>query len=293
MRIAIIGSTGQLGTDLMRTLRDRHEIIGLTHQDIEVTDYNRCLILRKDRPDLIINTAAFHKTDQCEDEPLKAFAVNAVGAKNVTTISKEIQAITMYISTDYVFDGKRSKPYTETDTPTPINTYGISKLAGELYTEQNPRHYIIRIASLFGTAGASGKGGNFVETMITKAKKNEPLSVVNDMWMSPTYTKDAATAIEKIVEKELPFGTYHAANEGHCTWFEFAEEILKLTGLTTAITPTKTNQLQTKAQRPIFSALRSEKLSHHGIRTRGWKEALSDYLDEKGYIDKNGSRRQT
>ncbi|MCJ7423213.1 dTDP-4-dehydrorhamnose reductase [Candidatus Bathyarchaeota archaeon] len=292
MRIAIIGSTGQLGTDLMRTLREKHEVIGLTHQNVEVTDYNDCQVLKKDHPDLIINTAAFHKTDQCEDEPLKAFAVNAVGAKNVTTISKEIQATTIYISTDYVFDGKKSTPYTETDTPTPINTYGISKLAGEFYTEQNLRHYVIRVASLFGVAGASGKGGNFVETMITKAKKNEPLSVVNDMWMSPTYTKDAATAIEKIVEKGLPFGTYHAANQGYCTWFQFAEEILKLAGLTTAITPTKTDQLQTKTQRPIFSALRSEKLSNHGIRARGWKDALADYLDEKGYLDKNGSRKQ-
>jgi len=125
---------------------------------------------------VIINTAAFHKTDQCEEEPLKTFSVNAIGAKNVATISKEINAITVYISSDYVFDGSKKEPYTEEDTPNPINTYGISKLAGELYTKQNPKHYIIRVASLFGVAGASGKGGNFVETMIKKALNKEVIN---------------------------------------------------------------------------------------------------------------------
>jgi dTDP-4-dehydrorhamnose reductase len=284
MIIAVIGSTGQLGTDLMKVLRDKHEIRGLTHQDIEVTDYDSCQILKKHQPDVIINTAAFHKTDKCEDEPLKAFAVNSVGAKNVATTSRDIQATTIYVSTDYVFDGRKNEPYTEDDIPNPINTYGVSKLAGELCTKQNPKHYIMRVASLFGVAGASGKGGNFVETMITKAKNNEPISVVEDMWMSPTYTKDAATTIQEIIEKKLPYGTYHATNQGYCTWFQFTKEILRLTGLNSKLTPTKTSQLRTKTQRPSFSALRSTKLSRHSIQMREWKEALADYLAEKGHL---------
>jgi dTDP-4-dehydrorhamnose reductase len=113
MKITIIGSTGQLGTDLMKILQNEHEVIGLTHKDIEVSDHESCLILKKYKPEAIINTAAFHKTDQCEEEPLKAFSVNAIGAKNVATISKEIDAITVYISTDYVFDGSKIEPYTE------------------------------------------------------------------------------------------------------------------------------------------------------------------------------------
>lgn len=284
MKITIIGSTGQLGTDLMKVLQDEHEVIGLTHQDIEVTDYNSCLILKKHHPDVIINTAAFHKTDQCEEEPLKTFSVNAIGTRNVATISKEIGATTIFISTDYVFDGSKNEPYKEDDTPNPINTYGISKLAGELYTKQNPKHYIIRLASLFGVAGASGKGGNFVETMITKAKKNETIRVVDDMWMSPTYTKDAATTIKKIMELKLPFGTYHAANRGYCTWFQFAKEIFKITGLDPAIKPIRTHQLKTKARRPRFSALKSIKLPKYDIQMREWKEALHGYLVEKGRI---------
>ena len=284
MKIVIIGSTGQLGTDLLKILQDDNEVIGLTHNDIEVSDYKSCLILKELKPEVIINTAAFHKTDQCEEEPLKTFSVNAIGAKNVATISKEINAITVYISSDYVFDGSKKEPYTEEDTPNPINTYGISKLAGELYTKQNPKHYIIRVASLFGVAGASGKGGNFVETMIKKALNKEVINVVDDMWMSPTYTKDAALIIKKILKANVPYGVYHATNKGYCTWFQFAQEIFKLTGLTPIIKPIRTDQLQMKAKRPRFSALESVKLPKYGIQTRRWEEALKEYLIEKGYL---------
>lgn len=284
MRIVVIGSTGQLGTDLMKALRNGHEVTGLTHGDIETTDYNSCLTLKQFTPDLVVNTAAFHKTDQCEEEPLKTFFVNALGARNTATVSKEIGATIVFISTDYVFDGAKNEPYTEDDTPNPINTYGISKLAGEFYTKQNPKHYIFRVASLFGIAGASGKGGNFVETMITKAKKNEPISVVDDMWMSPTYTKDAALTIEKVMDSQLPFGTYHATNLGYCSWFEFAQEIFKITGLSPNLKSVKTQDTQTKARRPQFSALKSVSLSEHGVQIRDWKEALHDYLKEKGHL---------
>jgi dTDP-4-dehydrorhamnose reductase len=284
MRIAVIGSTGQLGTDLMKAFQGEHEVIGLTHQDIEITDYNSCLTLKKYSLDVVINTAAFHKTDQCEEEPLKTFSVNALGARNIAMVSKEIGATTVFISTDYVFDGSKNEPYGEDDVPNPINTYGISKLAGELFTKHNPKHYIIRVASLFGTAGASGKGGNFVETMITKAKKNEPISVVDDMWMSPTYTKDAALTIRKVLELSLPFGIYHVTNLGYCTWFQFAYEIFKAMCLNPNLKPIKTQDIQMKARRPHFSALKSTKLSKYGIIIRHWKEALHDYLKEKGHI---------
>ncbi len=284
MKIAVIGSTGQLGTDLTKTLENGYEVIGLAHKDIEVTDYNSCLILKEHRPDIVINTAAFHKTDQCEEEPLKTFSVNALGAKNVAMISREMEATAVFISTDYVFDGSKNEPYTEDDTPFPINTYGISKLAGEHYTRQNQKHYIIRIASVFGAAGASGKGGNFVETMITKAKKGESITVVDDMWMSPTYTKDTASILKGIIELQLPYGTYHATNKGYCSWYQFAEGIFRITGLNPALKPIKTEQLNVKAKRPRFSALKSTKLSRYGIETREWKDALRAYLVEKGHI---------
>jgi dTDP-4-dehydrorhamnose reductase len=284
VKIAVIGSTGQLGQDLVKALQSRHEVTGYTHTNMEVTDYTSFLILKKKKLDIIINTAAFHKTDQCEEEPSKAFSVNAIGPKNVAAFSKEIGAATVFISTDYVFSGSKNKPYTEEDVPEPINTYGISKLAGEFFTKQNPQHYIFRVASLFGVAGASGKGGNFVETIIVKARKFEPITVVDDMWMSPTYTRDAATTIKEIIESKLPFGIYHLTNKGQCTWFQFAQEICKLAGLTPDLKPMKTSQMQTKAKRPIFSALKSTKLPKHNLDMRSWKEALYDYLVEKGHI---------
>ncbi len=284
MKIAVIGSTGQLGTDLIKTLNVDHELVGLTHQDIEVADYDSCLILKKHQPDIVINTAAFHKTDQCEEEPLKTFSVNAIGAKNVAIISKEIDATTVFISTDYIFDGSKNKPYTEDDAPFPINTYGISKVAGEHCTRQNPKHYIVRIASVFGKAGASGKGGNFVETMITKEKKNETITVIDDMWISPTYTKDAASILKGILELQLPYGTYHATNKGYCSWYQFAQEIFQITGLNPVLKPIKTDQLSLKARRPRFSALTSTKLSRYNLEPQEWKEALREYLIEKGHI---------
>jgi len=284
MKIAVIGSTGQLGTDLVKTLETGHEIVGLTHNDIEVADYESCLILKKHQPDVVVNTAAFHKTDQCEEEPLKTFSVNAVGARNVALISKEIGATTVFISTDYVFDGSKKEPYTEDDATFPINTYGVSKLAAEHYTRQNPKHYIVRIASVFGVAGASGKGGNFVETMIKKAKNNEPISVVDDMWMSPTYTRDAASVLKGILELQLPSGVYHATNRGFCSWYHFAKAIFEISGLTPVLNPTKTDPHYGKARRPRFSALSSAKLSKYNLEPRDWKEALRAYLMEKGHI---------
>ena len=286
MKIVIIGSTGQLGQDLMKTLPPDHEVIGLTHQNIEVTDCKSVQTLKEQKPNVIINTAAFHKTDQCEDEPLKTFSVNAVGPKNVAAVSKEINATNVFISTDYLFSGSKNEPYTEEDVPDPINTYGISKLAGELFTKQTPKYYIFRVASLFGVAGASGKGGNFVETMIAKAKRSEPVSVVDDMWMSPTYTKDAAAIIKKILELTLPFGTYHLTNQGQCTWFQFAQEIFRLTGLNPDLKRIETSQIQTKAKRPLFSALKSVKLPQYNLGMRSWKEALYSYLVEKGHVIK-------
>lgn len=286
MKIAVIGSTGQLGQDLMKTLRVDHEVVGLAHQDIEVTDYASVQTLKEQKPNVIINTAAFHKTDQCEDEPLKTFSVNAVGPKNVAAICKELNVTNVFISTDYLFSGLKNEPYTEADIPDPINTYGISKLAGELFTKQTPNHYIFRVASLFGVAGASGKGGNFVETMIMKAKKGESISVVDDMWMSPTYTKDAAEAIKRILELKLPFGVYHLTNLGQCTWFQFAQEIFTLAGLTPDLKRIATSQIQTKAKRPLFSALKSVKLSKYNLEMRSWEKALYSYLVEKGHVIK-------
>lgn len=213
------------------------------------------------------------------------FQVNAIGALNVARIANEIDSINVYISTDYVFDGTKGKPYTEEDTPNPINVYGVSKYAGEIFTRNySPKHYVIRVSSLFGVAGASGKGGNFVETMIRLAKERKEINVVNDIVMSPTYTKDATVAIKKILEKSLPYGVYHVTNDVFCTWYEFAKAIFEIIGIEANLNPITSNEFPTTAMRPKFSALSIKKLKTFGIIMRPWREALKEYLQEKGHF---------
>lgn len=285
MKVAIIGANGQLGTDLVSVFRQEHEVIPLTHKDLDVTVPSTLKILQVLRPEVIINTAAYVRVDDAEQEPEKALLVNAVGALNVAKIARELGAINVYISSDYVFDGSKKEPYIEEDIPNPVNVYGASKYLGEVFTRNySSRYYIIRVASLYGKAGARGKGGNFVEFIIRKAKANEEIKVVNDMVMSPTYTKDVAVALSNFLKIQPEYGTYHMVNEGFCTWYEFAAAILKLTGLTVRLIPIKTAELGRLAKRPLFSALRNRKLEYLGIRMRHWKEALRDYLREKGHI---------
>jgi dTDP-4-dehydrorhamnose reductase len=283
MRIAVIGAGGQLGTDLVKVFGE-YDCLPLTHQDIEVADRERCYeVLKKLAPEVVINTAAFHQVDACEDDPGRAFMVNAVGAKNVAEACLEINATCVFISTDFVFDGRKGAPYTESDAPSPVSTYGISKLAGEFYTRRAPKHYVMRVASLFGAAGASGKGGNFVEAMVKKGRAGEKISVVDDLWMSPTYTGDAAGLIKKITEAKMPSGIYHVTNSGQCCWLDFAGEIFNQLNLKPDLSPIKSVQLKQKALRPAFSALQSEKLNGlFGVRH--WKDALTGYLVEKGYL---------
>jgi len=283
MKVAIIGAKGQLGSDLVKVFGE--EAIPLTHKDLDVTDFESLKILKELGPDVIINTAAYHKTDECEENPEKTFLVNSVGARNVALISKKIDAINVYISTDYVFSGTKGEPYTEEDVPNPINVYGVSKYAGEIFTKNySQKYYIIRVASLYGKAGASGKGGNFVEFMIEKAKKGEEIRVVDDMFMSPTYTKDVARILKKFLELKPEFGIYHMVNKGYCSWYEFTKVIFEILGWDVEIKPIRSGELRRLAKRPQFSALKNKKLEKLGLKMKPWKGALREYLKEKGYI---------
>lgn len=288
MRVVVIGADGQLGSDLCRILHD-FETMPLTQQDIEVTDINSVEgILEQYKPDVIINTAAFVRVDDCETEVDKAFSVNALGARNVAVVAEKLGASLFHISTDYVFGGEadsRITPYTEFDTPIPLNVYGKSKLAGErLVQHLCSRHFIIRSSALFGIAGSSGKGSNFVETMLKLGKERDELSVVNDQVFSPTYTKDLAGKIAQLITTEY-YGTFHITNRGACSWYEFAKEILKLAGLKTPVLPVTSAEYPQKARRPNNSVLDNYQLRLLGMADmRSWQEALKEYMIEKGYV---------
>ena len=288
MRVAVIGSTGQLGTDLLEVLVDAgsYEVFGLSHRELECTDpVSIDKALKAARPDIVVNCAAFVRVDESEERPDDAFRVNSLGALAVARACAEIDALCVYISTDYVFDGGKGSPYTESDASHPINVYGASKLAGEYLVQQaSPRWLVARMASLFGKAGSSGKGGNFVETILAKARAGEPLRLVNDIRMSPTYSRDGAQALE-ILLRQRASGLFHVANAGHCTWYEFASKALEIVGMGNRIEPISSSNYPMKARRPKDSSLESTKLSPFLKEClRPWHEALKAYLEETGHL---------
>jgi len=280
MRVAVIGANGQLGTDLVEVFRkEGFEVIPLTHTDLDVTVFESLKSLKEIKPDVIVNTAAYVRVDDAEVYPEKAFAVNAIGALNVARVAEEIKAINVYISTDYVFDGEKGRPYTEDDVPNPINVYGTSKLAGEIFTRNySTKHYILRVASLYGKAGASGKGGNFVNWVIEKARKGEKLRIVDDQVMSPTHTLDVANTLAEFLRREPEYGVYHMVNEGQCSWYEFTKAIFEILGWDVEVEPIKSSELNRLAKRPRFSALENTKLHRIGLRMPHWREGLEAFI---------------
>jgi dTDP-4-dehydrorhamnose reductase len=291
VKTLVIGSSGQLGQDLMSTFGDN--TVGLTHADVDVTDgVSVSRIVREHQPDWVINTAAFHRVDDCELNPTLAFAVNAIGAANVARATAETGAGVVFYSTDYVFSGEgrpRRDPHTESSKPDPCNVYGASKVAGEhLVMNANPRHLVIRSAGLYGTA-TSRKGWTFPELMVSKGQSDGWVKVVTDQVLSPTYTHDLARTTQALMEREAR-GLFHLTHEGECSWYEFAQATFDITGIAVNLEPTATVTGERRARRPPYSALASERLTEAGVpQLRPWRDALEHYLHAKGLI---ASRQQ-
>ena len=251
MKIMIIGADGQLGTDLCRVI-PAGEQIPLTINDLDVTDRELVkAVIKKHRPDTVINTAGYSRVDDAEDHETPAFAVNAIGVKYLADACRESDAALVHLSTDYVFDGQKKTPYEESDTPNPQSIYGISKAAGESCIKYLlPKYYIVRSSGLYGSAGCLGKGGgNFVENMIKRAADRPELNVVTDEIVSPTYTLDLAAKIYQLV-KTGRFGLYHIANHGACSWHEFTVKIFELLGRPVTVHKVLSADYKTKAKRP-------------------------------------------
>jgi dTDP-4-dehydrorhamnose reductase len=285
MKVLITGADGQLGTDLCRVLTG-HKLCLLTINDGDICDFAFVKKqLQQYKPEVVINTAAYVRVDDCEDNKDTAFKVNAFGARNVAVAAEDIGARLLHISTDYVFGGEttqRNSPYTEFDNATPCNIYGKSKLAGEtLVRHLCKRHIIIRSSALFGIAGAMGKGGNFVETISRLGREKKELKVINDQVFSPTFTYDLALSISQLMATEY-YGTIHITNSGICSWHEFAVEIIKEAGLNTPVIPIPAAQYPQKARRPSYSVLdnyQSRLLKFEEMRH--WKLALHEYFKQK------------
>jgi dTDP-4-dehydrorhamnose reductase len=281
-KILLIGGSGQLGTDLDEAIDQsaKYDLISLDHSMIELKDEKSVITrISEFKPDVVINCGAYVRVDDCEDNAEEAIHINSIGAAYVARASADVKAVCVYISTDYVFDGYKNTPYSENDPAYPINIYGISKLSGEhMVRSYCPDHFIIRSSGLYGLAGSSGKGGNFVETIIQNAEAESHLYVVDDQILTPTFTKDLAKSILILLES-AEYGTYHITNSGQCSWYLFAKKILELKDLESELTPTSSEQYAAKAKRPSYSVLSKDKLMQSGIDVpRPWEQALEEYI---------------
>lgn len=264
------------------------EAVGFAHQDLDVTDgVGVSSAMHSLQPDWVLNTAAFHRVDDCEINPALSFAVNALGAFNVARAAADVRAGVVFFSTDYVFGGQdreRGHPYEEGDNLHPLNVYGVSKAAGEqLVMQATLRHLVVRSAGLYGTA-TSRKGWTFPELMLNKARTEGIVRVVTDQVLSPTFTADLAHKTKELIEQDA-VGLFHLASAGECSWFEFAQGVFDLAGVEVEMEPIHTGQTQRRARRPSYSALTTARLKKLGLSPlRPWQEALGDYLRAKGIV---------
>ena len=285
MKIAVIGANGQLGSDVVAAFaKAGDQVSALSHADIEVSDLESVSkALGAVQPQVIVNTSAMHHVENCEREPEKAFAINAIGARNLASAARELDAILMHVSTDYVFDGAKGSPYVEEDAPRPLNVYGITKVAGEHFARATTaKHFVIRTSGLYGKSLCRAKGGlNFIELMLKLAKERGQVRVVDSEIVSPTSTAELAQQIVKL-SRSNAYGLYHATAEGNCSWHEFAREIFAMTDTPVRLEIAGTNEFPAKVARPKYSVLENRALKAQGLNVFcPWQEALHSYLGDR------------
>ena len=293
MRVAVIGSSGLFGSFLIPILSDeKYDVISVSHDDINCGDSESVRVaLESIEPEVVINCAAVTDVETCQDQPEYAFQVNVLGALYIAQVCARVGSLCVYTSTDFVFDGEKGEPYTEDDCPNPINVYGASKYAGEMLVRQTcPQWLIVRMASLFGPAQDKKSGRisrlrlvrgkrSFVDTIIEKARVGESLRVVDDVYMSPTYARDASRALELLVRQRAT-GIVHLTNAGRCSWYELAKKTFEIVGLSPSLEARSSCDYSYNARRPKDSSLR-RRASNDGLDAllRPWQQAIEEYFD--------------
>jgi len=275
MKILITGAYGMLGSDLCETLSS-HELIATGSKDLDITDRDKVMdFIIAESPDIVINAAAYTAVDDCESHYDDAYAVNAIGPKNLALACCETDVPLIHISTDYVFDGSKKTPLVEEDKIGPQSAYGKTKLAGENFIRETfDKYFILRTAWLYGV-----NGSNFVKTMLELSKTYDEVTVVNDQIGSPTFTRDLSYAISELLGSDK-YGIYHLTNAGECSWYEFCKEFYKMAGVKTKVKPVTTDEFPRPAPRPSYSVLSNEKWINSGFTPlRNYKEAVKEYLD--------------
>ncbi len=283
MRVAVIGGNGQLGADVCLALHDDgHVVRSWNHDELEVTDVNSVRkALSTLQLDAVVNTAAYHDVDKCERHPKTAFAVNAIGGRNVALVSEDVGAYLIHVSTDYVFSGSQQRPYLESDLPAPLNVYGNTKLSGEHFvTAVSPGSTVLRTSGLYGRHPCRAKGQNFVDLMLKLASERDEVRVIDNERLTPTSTREAARQIGALIQQPIA-GVVHATGQGDCSWYEFADAIFEITGADVTLAVASPDEFPAKVPRPRYSVLENSVLHEAGANVIGpWREALREYLEE-------------
>ncbi|MFO7775221.1 MAG: dTDP-4-dehydrorhamnose reductase [Candidatus Hydrogenedentota bacterium] len=280
MKTLVFGAKGQLGRDITRVFGREGECVGADLPEVDIAEPEAAeKIAREVQPEFVINAAAYTDVESAEDDPDAAWRVNVEGARRVAEAALAVEAAVVYISTDFVFDGRKECPYEPDDPPGPLSVYAGSKAAGEQATiEANPRHFVVRTAWLFGPGG-----NNFAEKMLSLAETRSELRVVNDEIGCPTHSWDLAEALQALAPVDR-YGIYHAVNAGSCSRFAFAQAIFRNAGLEVKVHPCSADEYPTKAARPRYSVLNPALLEEiTGYRFRPWEDALRHYLQRRGY----------
>ena len=289
MRVLVLGANGQLGSDIVEQF-SASQVLKPTpalRSDIDVADYSRLeTYLRDMEYDVLLNCTSYHKTDEAEDNATQAFTVNAHAVGTMAQICAEVGSKFMHFSTDYVFGGLDITEPIPEDAPTcPVNVYGSSKALGEYFIQKaNCDYYTCRVSSLFGVRGSSGKGGNFIETMINLAKSRDSISVVSDQIMVPTSTQFIAKSVKSLLSDDAPRGIYHVVPNGHASWHDLASYVVKKLNLQCDAQPCSSDEYPTTARRPDYSVLSNSKLSSLVGDLPHWKDLVDEYLADKGYM---------
>ena len=280
MKVAVIGANGQLGSELVEQLRDKHEPVALTHADIEITDIKSISQkLQSILPDAVINTAAYHNLAACEKNPALSFKVNSIGALNLAQVAADLDLKLVHYSTDYVFDGNKKKPYTESDQPNPLNVFALTKLNGEFLIKNNCyKRFILRISGIYGKAACRAKGDNFITRIEKRAKEKEVIKVVDDEVLTPTSVFEIARNTISLLETEA-YGLYHMTCEGHCSWFDFTGVLFRELKIKTPLLSCKRSELSNYIKRPSYSVLENAKLKSVNLnQMTDWEHALIKFI---------------
>lgn len=276
MKILIAGSNGMLGHDLIEVLKDNHELILTTSKTLDITNEKQVMDFICDvKPDLVINSAAYTDVDGCESNQELAYNVNGEGVKNLSLACRELDCPLVHISTDYIFNGKNTRPWVEDDEIGPISIYGKSKLKGEEYIQEIlDKFFIVRTAWLYGI-----NGKNFPKTMLELAENHSQITVVYDEVGTPTYTPDLAYGISKLIETDY-YGIYHLTNSGSCSWCEFAKYIFEIADADVEVIPVTASEFARPAPRPSYSVLENKKWIENGFEPlRNYKDAIKEYIE--------------